>query len=62
VKKEALRASKCQSQRQSQWDQLNDWWDMSSDVVDASKIIQYLLCVSKNRGTPKWMVYNGKDY
>ncbi len=20
------------------------------------------VCVSKNRGTPKWMVYNGKPY
>jgi len=20
------------------------------------------MCVSKNRGTPKWMVYNGKPY
>ena len=28
--------------------------DTSSDVVDMG--------VSKNRGTPKWMVYNGKPY
>ena len=25
-------------------------------------IIYYIMGVSKNRGTPKWMVYNGKPY
>ena len=27
-----------------------------------SKILRYYMGVSKNRGTPKWMVYNGKPY
>ena len=30
--------------------------------VDPKYIIIYHMGVSKNRGTPKWMVYNGKPY
>ena len=30
--------------------------------VDPVKVNQLYLDVSENRGTPKWMVYNGKPY
>ena len=30
-------------------------------IVDGGPFLRYM-GVSKNRGTPKWMVYNGKPY
>ena len=42
------------------------WWDAGDrDRISRGKLIpfclvEYYMGVSKNRGTPKWMVYNGK--
>ena len=33
------------------------WW-----IQDVVSLFRILMDVSKNRGTPKWMVYNGKPY
>jgi len=33
----------------------------SAKIAKGTKISRYM-DVSKNRGTPKWMVYNGKPY
>ena len=38
------------------------WWHVDFDVEENPKTFEKHTGVSKNRGTPKCMVYNGKPY
>ena len=39
-----------------------DWLKDTHHLLSSCSILSQYMGVSKNRGTPKWMVYNGKPY